>query len=247
MRVLTIIPTFNELESLPKTLGRLRAAVPASDVLVVDDNSPDGTGQLADSIAAEDSQVHVLHRKGKEGLGAAYIAGFKWGMAAGYDVLVEMDADGSHQPEQLPLLLDAINDGADLAMGSRWVPGGGTVNWPLYRQAISRTGSTYARLMLGLKIKDITGGYRAFRRSTLEALKLDQVESVGYGFQVDLAWRVAKLGLKIVERPITFVERELGASKMSGNIVVEAMINVTKWGLASRWAALTRKKTPASK
>ncbi|GAA5199224.1 polyprenol monophosphomannose synthase [Arthrobacter sp. KNU-44] len=247
MRVLTIIPTYNELESLPKTLGRLRAAVPASDVLVVDDNSPDGTGQLADSIAAEDSQVHVLHRKGKEGLGAAYIAGFKWGLAAGYDVLVEMDADGSHQPEQLPLLLDAINDGADLAMGSRWVPGGGTVNWPLYRQAISRTGSTYARLMLGLKIKDITGGYRAFRRSTLEALKLDQVESVGYGFQVDLAWRVAKLGLKIVERPITFVERELGASKMSGNIVVEAMINVTKWGLASRWAALTGKKTPVSK
>lgn len=247
MRVLTIIPTYNELESLPKTLGRLRAAVPASDVLVVDDNSPDGTGQLADSIAAEDSQVHVLHRKGKEGLGAAYIAGFKWGMAAGYDVLVEMDADGSHQPEQLPLLLDAINDGADLAMGSRWVPGGGTVNWPLYRQAISRTGSTYARVMLGLKIKDITGGYRAFRRSTLEALKLDQVESVGYGFQVDLAWRVAKLGLKIVERPITFVERELGASKMSGNIVVEAMINVTKWGLASRWAALTRKKAPAPK
>lgn len=247
MRVLTIIPTYNELESLPKTLGRLRAAVPASDVLVVDDNSPDGTGQLADSIAGEDSQVHVLHRKGKEGLGAAYIAGFKWGLAAGYDVLVEMDADGSHQPEQLPLLLDAINDGADLAMGSRWVPGGGTVNWPLYRQAISRTGSTYARLMLGLKIKDITGGYRAFRRSTLEALKLDQVESVGYGFQVDLAWRVAKLGLKIVERPITFVERELGASKMSGNIVVEAMINVTKWGLASRWAALTGKKTPVSK
>jgi len=247
LRVLTIIPTYNELESLPKTLGRLRAAVPASDVLVVDDNSPDGTGQLADSIAAEDSQVHVLHRKGKEGLGAAYIAGFKWGMAAGYDVLVEMDADGSHQPEQLPLLLDAINDGADLAMGSRWVPGGGTVNWPLYRQAISRTGSTYARIMLGLKIKDITGGYRAFRRSTLEALKLDQVESVGYGFQVDLAWRVAKLGLKIVERPITFVERELGASKMSGNIVVEAMINVTKWGLASRWAALTGKKTPVSK
>ena len=247
MRVLTIIPTYNELESLPKTLGRLRAAVPASDVLVVDDNSPDGTGQLADSIAGEDSQVHVLHRKGKEGLGAAYIAGFKWGLAAGYDVLVEMDADGSHQPEQLPLLLDAINDGADLAMGSRWVPGGGTVNWPLYRQAISRTGSTYARLMLGLKIKDITGGYRAFRRSTLEALKLDQVESVGYGFQVDLAWRVAKLGLKIVERPITFVERELGASKMSGNIVVEAMINVTRWGLASRWAALTGKKTPVSK
>ena len=242
MRVLTIIPTYNELESLPKTLGRLRAAVPESDVLVVDDNSPDGTGQLADSIAAEDRQVHVLHRKGKEGLGAAYIAGFKWGMAAGYDVLVEMDADGSHKPEQLPLLLTAVKEGADLAMGSRWVPGGSVVNWPLYRQAISRVGSTYARIMLGVKIKDVTGGYRAFRRSTLEALKLDEVESVGYGFQVDLAWRVAKLGLKIVECPITFVERELGASKMSGNIVVEAMINVTKWGLSARWAKLTGKK-----
>ncbi|MCF3141516.1 polyprenol monophosphomannose synthase [Paenarthrobacter sp. AR 02] len=247
MRVLTIIPTYNELESLPKTLGRLRAAVPDSDVLVVDDNSPDGTGQLADGFAAEDSNVHVLHRKGKEGLGAAYIAGFKWGLAAGYDILVEMDADGSHQPEQLPLLLDAVKDGADLAMGSRWVEGGSVVNWPLYRQAISRIGSTYARIMLGVKIKDVTGGYRAFRRSTLEALKLDEVESVGYGFQVDLAWRVAKLGLRIEERPITFVERELGASKMSGNIVVEAMINVTRWGLAARWAKLTRKSQAVTK
>ncbi|MEE2569122.1 polyprenol monophosphomannose synthase [Pseudarthrobacter sp. J64] len=241
MRVLTIIPTYNELESLPRTLGRLRTAVPASDVLVVDDNSPDGTGQLADSIAAEDQQVHVLHRKGKEGLGAAYIAGFQWGLDAGYDVLVEMDADGSHQPEQLPLLLDAIEDGADLAMGSRWVRGGSVVNWPLHRQLISRTGSLYSRLMLGVKIKDVTGGYRAFRRTTLEKLNLAEVESVGYGFQVDLAWRVAKLGLTIVERPITFVERELGASKMSGNIVVEAMVNVTKWGLAARWNKLTGK------
>ncbi|MGY4542659.1 dolichol-phosphate mannosyltransferase [Arthrobacter sp. UYNi723] len=245
MRVLTIIPTYNELESLPKTLQRLRAAVPASDVLVVDDNSPDGTGQLADGFAAEDPQVHVLHRKGKAGLGAAYIAGFKWGLEAGYDVLVEMDADGSHQPEQLPQLLEAVEQGADLAMGSRWVPGGSVVNWPLYRQAISRTGSTYARLMLGLKIKDVTGGYRAFRRTTLEKLNLDLVDSVGYGFQVDLAWRVAKLGLRIEERPITFVERELGASKMSGNIVVEAMVNVTRWGLQARWNKLTGKKDPA--
>jgi dolichol-phosphate mannosyltransferase len=243
VRVLTIIPTYNELESLPKTLQRLRAAVPASDVLVVDDNSPDGTGQLADSFAADDAQVHVLHRQGKAGLGAAYIAGFRWGLAEGYDVLVEMDADGSHQPEQLPQLLYALEEGADLAMGSRWVAGGSVVNWPLYRQMISRTGSTYARLMLGLKLKDVTGGYRAFRRTTLEKLNLDQVDSVGYGFQVDLAWRVAKLGLRIEERPITFVERELGASKMSGNIVVEAMINVTKWGLQARWNKLTGKKT----
>lgn len=241
MRVLTIIPTYNELESLPKTLQRLRDAVPASDVLVVDDNSPDGTGRLVDAIALEDSQVHALHRKGKEGLGAAYIAGFKWGLEAGYDVLVEMDADGSHQPEQLQQLLDAVDQGADLALGSRWVAGGSVVNWPRYRQAISRIGSTYARLMLGVKIRDVTGGYRAFRRTTLEKLNLDSVDSVGYGFQVDLAWRVSKMVLEIVERPITFVERELGASKMSGRIVFEAMINVTKWGVMSRWSRLIGK------
>ncbi|MEZ2371384.1 polyprenol monophosphomannose synthase [Arthrobacter sp. RCC_34] len=239
MRVLTIIPTFNELESLPKTLARVRAAVPASDVLVVDDNSPDGTGRLADQIAAEDSQVKVLHRKGKEGLGAAYIAGFKWGLGEGYDVLVELDADGSHQPEQLPELLTALENGADLAIGSRWVPGGEAVNWPAHRQLISRCGSFYARTMLGLPIRDLTGGYNAFRASTLRAIDLDLVESKGYGFQVDLKWRTAKAGLTIKEVPITFVEREFGTSKMSGNIVVEAMINVTKWGLNARWNALT--------
>ncbi|HKU12634.1 MAG TPA: polyprenol monophosphomannose synthase [Sinomonas sp.] len=239
MRILTIIPTYNELESLPKTLGRLRSAVPASDVLVADDNSPDGTGQLADKIAAEDPQVHVMHRKGKEGLGAAYIAGFEWALERDYDVIVEMDADGSHRPEQLPLLLDAVDQGADLVIGSRWVQGGSVVNWPFYRQLISRTGSTYARIMLGLKVKDMTAGYRAFRRTTLEKLDLNAVESVGYGFQVDLAWRVAKMGLRVVEVPVTFVERELGSSKMSGNIVVEAMLNVTKWGLSDRWRQLT--------
>ena len=239
MRVLTIIPTFNELESLPKTLARVRAAVPATDVLVVDDNSPDGTGRLADQIAAEDSQVKVLHRKGKEGLGAAYIAGFKWGLGEGYDVLVELDADGSHQPEQLPQILKALEDGADLAIGSRWVPGGKVVNWPAHRQLISRCGSFYARTMLGLPIRDLTGGYNAFRASTLRTIDLDLVESKGYGFQVDLKWRTAKAGLTIKEIPITFVEREFGTSKMSGNIVVEAMLNVTKWGLSARWHALT--------
>ena len=239
MRILTIIPTYNELESLPKTLGRLRSAVPASDVLVADDNSPDGTGALADQIAAEDPQVHVMHRKGKEGLGAAYIAGFKWALERDYDVIIEMDADGSHQPEQLPRLLEAVEAGADLVIGSRWVAGGSVVNWPFYRQLISRTGSTYARLMLGLSVKDMTAGYRAFRRTTLEKLDLEAVESVGYGFQVDLAWRAAKMGLAVVEVPVTFVERELGSSKMSGNIVVEAMLNVTKWGLADRWRQLT--------
>jgi len=241
VRVLTIIPTYNEIESLPKTLQRLRAAVPDSDVLIADDNSPDGTGAYADEQAALDPAVHVLHRKGKEGLGAAYIAGFRWGLEQGYDVLVEMDADGSHKPEQLPLLLEASAAGADLVIGSRWVPGGSVVNWPLRRKLLSRAGSTYSRLMLGIPVRDITAGYRAFKRSTLEKLDLSAVESVGYGFQVDMTFRVARLGLKITEVPITFVEREFGASKMSGNIVFEAIANVTKWGMAARWEKLTKR------
>lgn len=237
MRVVTIIPTYNERESLPLTLGRLRAAVPSSDVLVVDDNSPDGTGTIADDIARGDQQVHVLHRKGKEGLGAAYIAGFRWALERGYDVLVEMDADGSHQPEQLPSMLKAVS-GADLVIGSRWVPGGSVVNWPVHRKLLSRAGSFYSRVMLGLSVRDITAGYRAFRRGTLERVPLDSVDSVGYGFQVDMTFRVAQAGLRIVEVPITFVEREYGDSKMSGNIVFEAIANVTRWGLSARWARL---------
>ncbi|MCQ2000765.1 polyprenol monophosphomannose synthase [Arthrobacter zhaoxinii] len=239
MRVLTIIPTYNEIESLPITLKRLRNAVPDSDVLIADDNSPDGTGAYADKIAAEDPQVHVLHRKGKEGLGAAYIAGFRWGLERGYDILVEMDADGSHRPEELPRLLEASKAGADLVIGSRWVTGGSVVNWPLHRKLLSRAGSTYSRFMLGIPVRDITAGYRAFRRGTLEQLDLGAVESVGYGFQVDMTFRVARMGLSITEVPITFVERELGDSKMSGNIVVEAMANVTRWGLTARWQKLT--------
>ncbi|MBG6218264.1 dolichol-phosphate mannosyltransferase [Arthrobacter sp. CAN_A6] len=237
MRVVTIIPTFNEIESLPLTLARLRKAVPESDVLIVDDNSPDGTGDFADDAAASDPQVFVLHRAGKAGLGAAYIAGFRWGLDRDYDVLVEMDADGSHRPEELPSLLAAV-DSADLVIGSRWVPGGSVVNWPAHRKLLSRGGSTYSRAMLGLPVRDITAGFRAFRRETLESLDLASVESVGYGFQVDMTFRVARLGKTITEVPITFVERELGASKMSGNIVFEAIGNVTKWGLSARWAKL---------
>nr|WP_257794514.1 polyprenol monophosphomannose synthase [Arthrobacter sp. zg-Y238] len=236
---MTIIPTYNEIESLPITLKRLRDAVPDSDVLIADDNSPDGTGGYADEAAANDPKVHVLHRKGKEGLGAAYIAGFRWGLERGYDILVEMDADGSHRPEELPRLLEASKAGADLVIGSRWVTGGSVVNWPLHRKLLSRAGSTYSRFMLGIPVRDITAGYRAFRRGTLEQLDLGAVESVGYGFQVDMTFRVARLGLKITEVPITFVERELGDSKMSGNIVVEAMANVTRWGLSARWQKLT--------
>ncbi|MDR6891098.1 polyprenol monophosphomannose synthase [Falsarthrobacter nasiphocae] len=234
MRVLTIIPTYNEIESLPKTVARLRAAVPDADVLVVDDASPDGTGQWADEAAAADERVHVLHRTGKNGLGAAYIAGFEWALERDFEIIVEHDADGSHQPEQLPLLIQAVEDGADLAIGSRWVPGGRVVNWPLSRKLISLGGSFYSRTMLGMPLKDITAGYRAYRRTALEALDFSQIESVGYGFQVDMTFRMHKLGMKIVEVPITFIERELGTSKMSGGIVREAMLNVTKWGLAER-------------
>jgi dolichol-phosphate mannosyltransferase len=240
MRVLTIIPTYNEIESLPRTLDRLRVAVPESDVLVVDDASPDGTGRWADDAAASDPLVHVLHRTQKNGLGGAYIAGFRWGLERGYDVLVEMDADGSHQPEQLPRLLEAV-DGADLVIGSRRVPGGKMVNWPAHRKLISACGSLYPRIMLGLNLTDVTAGYRAYRADTLRAIDLGDVQSKGYGFQVDMTFRTALLGKRIAEVPITFVEREYGESKMSGNIVTEAVSSVTKWGLQARWNVLRDK------
>ncbi|MFJ9177140.1 polyprenol monophosphomannose synthase [Streptomyces sp. NPDC102360] len=230
---LVIIPTYNEAENIKPVVGRVRESVPAAHVLIADDNSPDGTGKLADELAAEDEQVHVLHRTGKEGLGAAYLAGFAWGMEHGYGVLVEMDADGSHQPEELPRLLTALK-GADLVLGSRWVPGGRIVNWPKSRQFISRGGSTYSRLLLDVPIRDVTGGYRAFRRETLEGLGLDEVASQGYCFQVDLARRAVREGYHVVEVPITFVERERGDSKMSKDIVVEALWRVTTWGVGAR-------------
>ena len=237
MRLLTIIPTYNEIESLPRTLDRLRVAVPESDVLVVDDASPDGTGDWADRASVADPQIHVLHRTQKNGLGGAYIAGFHWGLNRGYDVLIEMDADGSHQPEQLPRLIEAI-DRADLVIGSRRVPGGKMVNWPAHRKLISACGSLFPRLMLGLNLSDVTAGYRAYRADTLRAIDLDDVQSKGYGFQVDMTFRTALLRKKIVEVPITFVEREYGESKMSGNIITEAVVSVTQWGLAARWQVL---------
>ncbi|GAA2451445.1 polyprenol monophosphomannose synthase [Streptomyces sp. NPDC051041] len=242
---LVIIPTYNEAENIKKIVGRVREAVPEAHVLVADDNSPDGTGKLADELAAGDDHVHVLHRKGKEGLGAAYLAGFRWGLEHGYGVLVEMDADGSHQPEELPRLLTALK-GADLVLGSRWVPGGRVVNWPRSREFISRGGSLYSRLALDLPLRDITGGYRAFRRETLEGLGLDDVASQGYCFQVDLARRAVKAGYHVVEVPITFVERELGDSKMNRDILVEALWRVTAWGVGERVGkALGRGDKPA--
>lgn len=236
--VLVIIPTFNERENLPLIVGRLRATVPTAHVLVVDDGSPDGTGAVADGLAAADERVHVLHRTEKAGLGAAYLAGFRWALGRGYGVVVEMDADGSHAPEQLPRLLGRIEAGADLVLGSRYVPGGSVVNWPKRRELLSRGGNLYSRLALGVKLNDITGGYRAYRREVLEALSLGAVASQGYCFQVDLAWRAVQQGFTVVEVPITFTERVIGESKMDGNVVREALLLVTKWGVRSRIDAL---------
>ncbi|MER5464241.1 MULTISPECIES: polyprenol monophosphomannose synthase [unclassified Streptomyces] len=241
-RALVIIPTYNEAENIKPIVARVRAAVPEADILVADDNSPDGTGKFADELAAHDDKVQVLHRKGKEGLGAAYLAGFAWGIEHGYGVLVEMDADGSHQPEELPRLLTALK-GADLVLGSRWVPGGRVVNWPKHRQFISRGGSTYSRLLLGLPLRDITGGFRAFRKETLEGLGLADVASQGYCFQVDLARRAVAAGYHVVEVPITFVEREIGDSKMSRDILVEALWRVTAWGVGDRANRLLGRKS----
>jgi dolichol-phosphate mannosyltransferase len=232
-RVLVIVPTYDERANLPAVLGRLHAAVPAADVLVVDDASPDGTGELADELAAADGRVHVLHRTAKEGLGAAYLAGFGWGLARDYGVLVEMDADGSHAPEQLPDLLAALRD-ADVVLGSRWVPGGAVVDWPRRRELLSRAGNAYARLALGLPLRDATGGYRAYRRAVLESIELGGVASAGYCFQVDLAWRAWQAGFRVLEVPIRFVERVNGVSKMNRAIVAEALWRVTVWGVNRR-------------
>ncbi|WP_116050463.1 polyprenol monophosphomannose synthase [Amycolatopsis palatopharyngis] len=231
--VLVVIPTYNERDNLPEILRRLHEANPSVHALVVDDGSPDGTGVLADDLAVADERVHVMHRSEKAGLGAAYVAGFRWGLERDYATLVEMDADGSHAPEDLPRILDALGD-ADLVLGSRYVPGGSVVNWPLRRQLLSRGANLYSRIALGTHINDITAGYRAYRREVLEKLPLDEIASRGYCFQIDLAWRTVRAGFTVVEVPITFTEREIGESKMSGSIVREAMIRVGLWGLRHR-------------
>jgi len=214
-------------------VGRLRTAVPEADVLVVDDGSPDGTGDLADQLAASDPQVTVVHRTEKAGLGAAYLHGFGVALDRGYDVVGEMDADGSHQPEQLPLLLDALEH-ADLVIGSRWVTGGSVLNWPLSRKALSVGGNFYARVLLGIPLRDITAGYRLFRRTTLERIDLGSVESAGYIFQTDLAFRTLRAGLRVTEVPIEFVERVRGESKMSRDVATESLRRITWWGLRER-------------
>jgi dolichol-phosphate mannosyltransferase len=232
--VLVIVPTYNEAESLPALIGRLRQAVPDADVLVVDDASPDGTGALADDLAAADPAVSVLHRRGKEGLGAAYRAGFARAEQAGYRFIVEMDADGSHDPTELVPMLRSARDGADLVIGSRWMPGGRGLHWPWLRQTISRVGNGYARRMLRSRLRDLTSGYRVFRADALRSLELSTVSSQGYCFQVELAWRMERSGRSVVEYPIVFTERAAGRSKMHLGIVAEALFRVTLWGLSGR-------------
>jgi dolichol-phosphate mannosyltransferase len=243
--VLVVIPPYNERENLPGVIDRTLAAVPTAHVLVVDDASPDGTGALADDRAARDERVHVLHRPGKAGLGAAYVAGFGWALERGYDAVVEMDADGSHAPEQLPDLLAAL-ERADLVLGSRWVSGGSVVDWPRHRELLSRGGNAYTRLVLGLPVRDATGGYRVYRRAVLERLDLDDVASQGYCFQVDLVWRAWQAGFTVTEVPIRFVERVAGASKMNRAIVSEALWRVTVWGARHRLAGRSRSRRATS-
>lgn len=246
-RVLVIVPTYNEADNVRLIADRVRSAVPEVDLLIADDNSPDGTGRIADELAGGDPQIHVMHRAGKEGLGAAYIAGFHWARDHGYDAVVQMDADGSHAPEELPRLLDALRS-ADAVIGSRYVRGGKiVVDWPMHRLLLSRGGNFYIRVMLGMGVKDATGGYRAYRLSVLDKAELDSIQSQGYSYQVELTWRIHRNGFGIIEVPITFADREHGASKMSGSIVKEAMWRVTVWGLEAKRDAIRRALRPANR
>ena len=229
---LLCIPTYNEAENIVDILTRVLAlAIDDLEVLVIDDASPDGTANLAAGIGSE--RIHILHRSKKEGLGPAYLAGFAWGLDRGFDYLIEMDADGSHQPEELPRLLAASRD-ADLVLGTRWIPGGRVVNWPLYRRAISRLGTFYAEISLKLPYKDLTGGYRVLSRKLLESIDLDDIQTLGYGFQIEIAMRAHDSGLVITEVPISFIDRTKGASKMNRAIVLEALVKTTRWGF-TRW------------
>ncbi len=232
--VLVIIPTYNELSGLPKIVGRLRQVLPAADLLIVDDSSPDGTGELADQLASKDSAIVVLHRDAKQGLGRAYLAGFSLALDKGYQFIVEMDADGSHDPAELIQMLELAENGADLVLGSRWVPGGSVANWPWIRRFISKSGNRYARWVLNSRIRDLTSGFRIYRAQTLRRISLDSVSSQGYCFQIELAWRAERRGMTVIEHPIRFVERVDGKSKMHAGIVAEALLKVTWWGISRR-------------
>ncbi|MCW2930454.1 MAG: putative glycosyltransferase [Actinomycetia bacterium] len=231
--IAVIIPTYNERENIHPITERVLSTIPEADLFIIDDNSPDGTGKIADELAAADERIHVVHRQGKEGLATAYLTGFEAALDQGYPTIVEIDADCSHQPEELPKLLRGLAS-ADVVLGSRWVPGGMALNWPKSRAILSRAGNSYARIMLGIPLHDMTGGYRIYRASALRQIGLENIESVGYCFQIDLARRAVLAGLKVAEVPITFVERARGASKMSGGIVSEALWRVTQWGISGR-------------
>jgi dolichol-phosphate mannosyltransferase len=227
-RALVCIPTYNEADNLEPITRAVLEAEPRVDILVVDDNSPDGTGKLADALATKEPRIRVLHREKKEGLGRAYLAAFRWALAEGYTYIIEMDADFSHDPRYLPTLLDTAEAGADLVLGSRYVTGGGTVNWGIGRQMISRGGSLYARTILGVGIHDLTGGFKCFHRRVLEAIELDAVKSTGYAFQIELTYRTLKKGFTVREIPIVFEDRRVGQSKMSRKIFLEALTMVWK-------------------
>jgi dolichol-phosphate mannosyltransferase len=238
-RILVVIPTYNERENLPLIVAGVRAIAKNVDILIADDNSPDGTGEVADQLAATDSAVKVLHRAKKSGLGAAYLEAFAWAKDQGYEVVVEMDADGSHRPIDLVKILAELENN-DVVLGSRWVNGGSVVNWPKSRELLSRVGNLYTRIWLGIPLRDATGGFRAYRMSAIEKLDISGVESQGYCFQVDMAWRAVRAGLRVAEIPITFVEREIGESKMDQSIVKEALWRVTQWGITKRTSDLRR-------
>ena len=234
LTVLVVIPTYNEAENIGDVVAQVRAAVPQAHILVVDDNSPDGTAELVEALMAGDDHVHLLRRPGKAGLGAAYRAGFGWGRERGFDVMVEMDADLSHDPAALPSLLRGIDEGADLVIGSRYVPGGSIPDWAWHRKALSRWGNRYAGTMLRLGVADATAGYRAYRATMLDRLDLSSIRADGYGFQIEMTYRTAEAGGTIVEVPISFTDRTRGTSKMSSRIIVEALALVTRWGVADR-------------
>lgn len=231
---LVILPTYNEIQNIDPVVGRVRQSVPQADVLIVDDGSPDGTGRRADELAASDAGVSVLHRRRKEGLGRAYLDAFDYALARGYVYVAQIDADGSFDPADLPAMLAKAETGADLVIGSRWVPGGSVRNWPWLRRAISRGGNRYARAILGSGIRDLTSGFRVIRTTALREIELDGVASQGYCFQVEVAWRLEKAGHKTHEHPVAFIERVTGRSKMHAGIVLEALLRVTWWAIAAR-------------
>jgi dolichol-phosphate mannosyltransferase len=231
---LIVVPTYNERDNVRGIAGRLLAALPGAELLFVDDNSPDGTGALLDELAAAEPRLHVMHRAGKLGLGTAYVEGFGWGLARGYAYLIEMDADGSHDPRYLPQMVALAEDGADVVVGSRYVPGGGTENWSLGRKILSRGGSFYARTILGVGLRDVTAGFVCWRRAALEAIDLPTITSNGYSFQIEMKYRAVRKQLRVVETPIIFADRRVGQSKMSRAIVAEALLQVWRLRLRGR-------------